>query len=69
VKTLENKDTSLIDVDINDLQEVELFADELDERLNAGTVSSFTCMSSASTGGTSSASCLCSTSSLCSSEF
>ncbi len=69
MKALENKETSLIDVDINDLQEVELFADELDERLNAGTVSSFTCMSSASTGGTSSASCLCSTSSLCSAEF
>ena len=69
MKTLENKDASLNDVDINELQEVELFADELDERLNAGTVSSFTCMSSASTGGTSSASCLCSTSSLCSSEF
>ena len=66
---MQNKDMNVTDVDINELQEVELFADELDERLNAGTVSSFTCASSASTGGTSSASCLCSTSSLCSSDF
>ena len=64
---VENKGAGLFDV--TELQDVELFADELDERLNAGTVSSATCISSASSGGTSSASTLCTTSSLCSSEF
>jgi hypothetical protein len=53
-------------IDIEELEETDLFADELDERYNAGTVSSTTCLSSASCAGTSSASCLCTTSSLCS---
>ena len=66
-KLIDVKDVDLLDV--AELQDVELFADELDERLNAGTISSATCISSASSGGTSSASSLCTTSSLCSSEF
>ena len=52
-------------IDLTDLQEIDLFADELDERLNAGTVSSTTCVSSASSA-TSCASSLCTTSTLCS---
>lgn len=66
-KLIENKDVNLLDV--AELQDVELFADELDERLNAGTISSATCISSASSAGTSSASTVCTASSLCSSEF
>lgn len=58
---------------MNDNNDIDLFADELDDRMNAaavaGTVSSGTCLSSASTGGTSSASCGCSFSSLCSASF
>lgn len=57
----------------NNNNDIDLFADELDDRMNAaavaGTVSSGTCLSSASTGGTSSASCGCSFSSLCSASF
>lgn len=45
-------------------EEMELFADELDERLNAATVSSTTCLSSASSA-TSCASCGCCFSCLC----
>jgi len=47
-----------------DALEMDLFADELDQRLNAGTVSSSTCISSASCGS-SCASCACCFSSLC----
>lgn len=50
--------------------DLDLFADELDDRMNAaaaaGSVSSSTCLSSASCGGTSSASCACCFSCLCS---
>ena len=53
--------------------DIDLFADELDDRMNAaavaGTVSSATCLSSASSTGTSSAACGCSFSSLCSASF
>jgi hypothetical protein len=53
-----------------DTTDLDLFADELDDRMNAavasGTVSSSTCISSASCGGTSSASCACCFSCLCS---
>ncbi len=55
----------LLDADMAFDQEIELFADELDERLNAGTVSSSTCFSSASSAG-SCASCSCCFSCLCS---
>jgi hypothetical protein len=55
----------LLDGDMALDQEIELFADELDERLNAGTVSSSTCFSSASSAG-SCASCSCCFSCLCS---
>lgn len=58
--------TEMLLVDVDNLEDTDLFADELDERYNAGTVSSATCLSSASCAGTSSASCACSTSSLCS---
>ncbi|MCC2616148.1 hypothetical protein LJ739_07845 [Aestuariibacter halophilus] len=61
---------------LNQTQEsvdLDLFADELDDRMNAaavaGTVSSSTCISSASCGGTSSASCACSFSCLCSASI
>lgn len=54
----------------DDLAEIDLFADELDDRMNAaavaGTVSSTTCISSASCAGTSTASCACCFSCLCS---
>lgn len=50
--------------DAVELEDTDLFADELDERYNAGTVSSTTCISSASTG-TSCASCGCCFSCLC----
>lgn len=46
------------------LQDMDLFADELDERYNAGTISSTTCISSASSA-TSCASCGCCFSCLC----
>ena len=50
--------------------DLDLFADELDDRMNAASaaasVSSSTCISSASCGGTSSASCACCFSCLCS---
>lgn len=53
--------------------DIDLFADELDDRMNAaavaGTVSSGTCLSSASSTGTSSAACGCSFSTLCSASF
>ncbi len=56
--------------DTDDLAHMDLFADELDDRVNAmqasGSVSSATCISSASCAGTSSASCACSASTLCS---
>jgi hypothetical protein len=45
-------------------EDMDLFADELDERYNAGTVSSTTCISSASCA-TSCASCGCCFSCLC----
>ena len=51
-----------------ELEDMDLFADELDERYNAGTVSSTTCLSSASSG-TSCASCGCCFSCLCTSDF
>jgi hypothetical protein len=55
---------------IENIADVDLFADELDDRMNAamaaGTVSSSTCISSASCAGTSSASCACCFSCLCS---
>lgn len=57
--------SAALPLDIEDMEEQDLFADELDERYNAGTVSSSTCLSSASCAGTSSASCACTTSSLC----
>ena len=44
--------------------EMDLFADELDQHMNAGVVSSTTCLSSASSA-TSCASCGCCFSSLC----
>lgn len=63
-------DKNLMITDAGDFADLELFADELDERINAlqaaGSVSSSTCISSASCGGTSSASCACCFSSLCS---
>lgn len=55
------------------IEDFDLFADELDERMNAaavaGTVSSTTCISSASCAGTSTASCACTTSTLCSASI
>lgn len=57
-------ETSFLSLDM--LEDTDLFADELDERYNAGTISSTTCVSSASCAGTSSASCICTTSTLCS---
>ncbi|MCB0076406.1 MAG: thiocillin family RiPP [Anaerolineales bacterium] len=51
----------------DELEDMELFADELDERYNAGTVSSTTCLSSASSA-TSCASCGCCFSCLCTAE-
>jgi hypothetical protein len=54
--------------ELDELQDMELFADELDERYNAGTVSSATCASSASSA-TSCASCGCTFSCLCSYDF
>lgn len=57
-------------MDLHDFNEnaieddMDLFADELDERYNAGTVSSTTCISSASCA-TSCASCGCCFSCLC----
>lgn len=58
---------------VENLAEIDLFADELDDRMNAaavaGTVSSATCLSSASSFGTSCAACACTTSSLCSASF
>ncbi|MCA9961045.1 MAG: thiocillin family RiPP [Anaerolineales bacterium] len=58
----------LNDNNFEELQDMDLFADELDERYNAGTVSSTTCVSSASCGS-SCASCACSFSCLCSASF
>jgi hypothetical protein len=58
--------TDMLLVDADNLEDTDLFADELDERYNAGTVSSSTCFSSASCAGSSSASCACTTSCLCS---
>ena len=59
-----------LSADTDDLSHMDLFADELDDRVNAmqasGSVSSATCISSASSAGTSSASCACSASTLCS---
>lgn len=54
--------------ELDELQDMDLFADELDERYNAGTVSSGTCASSASSA-TSCASCGCTFSCLCSYDF
>lgn len=51
-----------------DLTEVDLFADELDERFNAGSVSSWSSSSSLSSA-VSCASSSCTVSSACSSEF
>jgi len=55
---------------IDNIADIDLFADELDDRMNAatvsGTVSSTTCLSSASCAGTSTASCACCFSCLCS---
>jgi len=48
--------------------EMDLFADELDQRLNAGSVSSSTCASSASSAS-SCASCACCFSCLCCYSF
>jgi hypothetical protein len=53
---------------MEELQDMDLFADELDERYNAGTISSTTCISSASSA-TSCASCGCCFSCLCSYSF
>jgi hypothetical protein len=58
------KDNTQPDAPVVDFEEMDLFADELDERYNAGTVSSSTCVSSASSA-TSSASCACCFSCLC----
>ncbi|HVH33954.1 hypothetical protein ACFJIW_19395 [Tahibacter sp. UC22_41] len=56
--------------DDKNFADIDLFADELDDRMNAaavaGTVSSTTCLSSASSFGTSCAACACTTSTLCS---
>jgi hypothetical protein len=54
--------------EVEDLQDMDLFADELDERYNAGTISSTTCISSASSA-TSCASCGCCFSCLCCFSF
>lgn len=48
----------------SELEETDLFADELDTRLNAGAISSGSCSSSASSA-TSCASCACTFSCLC----
>jgi len=62
------KAITIVDLEIITIEEealeMDLFADELDQRLNAGTVSSTTCISSASCGS-SCASCACCFSSLC----
>ncbi|MCB9127321.1 MAG: thiocillin family RiPP [Ardenticatenales bacterium] len=52
---------------IHELEDMDLFADELDERYNAGAVSSGSCSSSASSA-TSCASCACTFSCLCSAD-
>jgi hypothetical protein len=57
-----------VDVDIDELQDMDLFADELDERYNAGTISSASSSSSASSA-TSCASCGCTFSCLCCFSF
>lgn len=54
-----------MNVELEELQDMELFADELDERFNAGTISSASSSSSASSA-TSCASCGCCFSCLCS---
>ncbi len=61
------------DQNVENFADIDLFADELDDRMNAaavaGTVSSTTCLSSASSFGTSCAACACTTSSLCSASM
>ena len=66
-KTENSQNLNKEDITSEIFADVDLFADELDERLNAGPagVSSSTCISSASCGGTSSASCACCFSCLC----
>ena len=55
-------------VAVQDLTDVDLFADELDERFNAGSISSWSSSSSVSSA-TSCASSSCTVSSACSNEF
>lgn len=57
-----------MEIEIQELEDMDLFADDLDERFNAGTVSSASSSSSLSSA-TSCASCGCSFSCLCSAEF
>lgn len=61
LKQLEDVDLE-IDVAADD---VDLFADDLEDRYNSGVVSSVSSISSAATGGTSSASCACTASCFC----
>lgn len=64
----ENKLETIVKNESNDFDNIDLFADELDDRMNGGPVgvSSASCASSASSAGTSSASCGCCFSSVCS---
>jgi hypothetical protein len=57
-----------MNIELDELQDMDLFADELDERFNAGTISSASSSSSASSA-TSCASCGCCFSCLCSYSF
>jgi hypothetical protein len=57
-----------MELELNELQDMDLFADELDERFNAGTISSAS-SSSSLTSATSCASCGCTFSCLCSYEM
>lgn len=57
-----------MELELDELQDMDLFADELDERFNAGTVSSASSASS-TTSATSCASCGCTFSCLCSFDF
>lgn len=57
-----------MEIEIQELEDMDLFADDLDERFNAGAVSSASSSSSLSSAS-SCASCGCSFSCLCSAEF
>lgn len=60
--------TMNMEIEIHEMEDMDLFADDLDERFNAATVSSASSSSSLSSAS-SCASCGCTFSCLCSAEF